>query len=788
MPLLRDEYCSCVTCSITSTTGVLAWESPGVGRCTVCQRRPRMSETSARSARRVTPILDGWAFAPLALPGADWDEVVAAGSSITLPHTWNAVDGQTGGAYRRGRSTYARRVTAAPGAVETWVEFTGVNSSAQVFVDGQQLTRHDGGYSAFRVNLTEHLVDGEATLVIVVDNAANESVYPQQADFTFYGGIYRAVQQISIAATHFALDDRGGPGLIVTPTLTGERAEVALRARVVGEGAGAALVRFVVDGEGSTVVPVAAGEASAALTIAQVHRWHGLRDPHLYTARAELLDGDVVIDAVELRFGCREFEVDPQRGFLLNGEEYPLRGVSRHQDFEGVGNAITEEMMQTDLALIREIGATTVRLAHYQHDQRFYDLCDEIGLVVWAEIPQITVFLPGAVGNARDQLTELIVQNRHHASIVCWGLSNEITLAGAGDDVIAAHHELNDLAHRLDPTRLTAMANLFLLETDHPLVTLPDVMSYNLYFGWYVGEPADNDTWLDDFHASYPDVAIGLSEYGADANGRFQSAHPVKGDYTESYQALYHEHMVSMIEERPWLWATHVWNLADFGSAGRDEGGVAGRNQKGLVSFDRTVKKDAFYVYKAAWARQPFVHVAGRRRAARAEDITEVVVYSNQPQVSLLVDGVEVGTTSGARAFRFEVPLTGDHEITARSGHATDTITLHKVDEVPDEAIMPTTGIANWFDDAPLPTPDGHFSIRDSLGDIRQSEEGARVIASVLEVVSTSRGEVGRGVDIPPAMQAIIDRMSVEKLITQAGGVPIEQVAALNARLNLIAK
>ncbi|MDE0545953.1 glycoside hydrolase family 2 protein [Microbacterium sp. C7(2022)] len=747
-----------------------------------------MTQPPLSSPRRTTLILDEWAFAPEALPNASWDEVAAAGAAVDLPHTWNLADGAAGGGYRRGRSTYARRVTADIGAIETWLEFAGANSSAEVYVDGHLLSRHHGGYSTFRVNVTEHLVQDAATVVVVVDNAANETVYPQQADFTFYGGIYREVRQITVGATHFALDADGGPGLTVTPQLTGEHALVSMSAAVSGVAGGEASVRFIIDGETCVSVPVVDGAARADLTIEQVRRWHGLRDPHLYTARAELVDGDVVVDAVELRFGCREFAVDPQRGFLLNGEEYALRGVSRHQDFEGAGNAITEEMKQTDLALIREIGATTVRLAHYQHDQRFYDLCDEAGLVVWAEIPQITVFLPGAVDNARDQLTELIVQNRHHASIVCWGLSNEITLAGAGDDVVAAHRDLNDLAHRLDPTRLTAMANLFLLETDHPLVTLPDVMSYNLYFGWYVGEAPDNDTWLDDFHTAYPDIAIGLSEYGADANTQYQTADPAKGDYTESYQALYHEHMVGMIEERPWLWATHVWNLADFGSAGRDEGGVAGRNQKGLVTFDRSLKKDAFYVYKAAWATEPFVHVAGRRRAERAEDVSEVVVYSNQTEVTLLVDGAEVGTVSGARAFRFDVPLTGEHEITARAGEETDTVVLRKVDEVPAASIMPTTTIANWFDEAPLPAPEGFFSINDTLADIKQSEEGARLIGAVLEALATSRGEVGRGVEIPPAMQAIVDRMSLEKLIKQAGSVPVEQVAALNAQLNLIAK
>lgn len=749
-----------------------------------------MTSTAASASRRVEPLLTGWAFAPVELPStAGWEDVAAAGEQAALPHTWNAVDGQAGGEYRRGRSTYARLVSAGTGDVETWVEFAGVNSSAEIYLGGLLLARHDGGYSTFRVNLTEGLADGAATLLVIVDNAANERVYPQQADFTFYGGIYRDVHLITVGREHFTLSEHGGPGLTITPKLDGDRAEVALRAGVAGPATGVATgVRFTVDGEADLIVPVVDGEANASVSIEHVRRWHGLRDPHLYTARAELLAGGTVLDAVELRFGCREFAVDPQRGFLLNGEEYPLRGVSRHQDREGVGNVITEEMKQEDLGLLKELGATTVRLAHYQHDQRFYDLCDEAGLVVWAEIPQITVFLPGATENARDQLTELIVQNRHHASIISWGLSNEITLAGSGEDVLAAHRELNNLAHELDPTRLTAMANLFLLETDHPLVGLPDVMSYNLYFGWYVGEVGDNDTWLDDFHAAFPEIAIGLAEYGADANVQYQSAAPEKGDYTEGYQALYHEHMLAMIDERPWLWATHVWNLADFGSAGRDEGGQAGRNQKGLVSFDRTVRKDAFYLYKAAWSSEPFVHIAGRRRAERAEDVTEVIVYSNQGEVALSVDGVEVGTVSGIRAFRFNVPLSGDHEITARSGGLSDTIALRKVDEVSAASVMPTTTIANWFDEAELPSPAGFFSVRDSLADIKQSEDGARVIASVLDAVSTSRGEVGQGVEIPPAMQAIVDRMSVENLIRQAGGVPIEAVAALNSRLNLIAK
>lgn len=744
--------------------------------------------SSSTSHRRLETLRDEWAFAPRELPtGSSVEDVLVAGESVCVPHTWNAIDGQANGEYRRGRSTYARRIDSSDSERRTWVEFAGVNSSAEVFLDGILLVRHDGGYSTFRADLTDHLKDGTGTLLVLVDNAKNTKVYPQQADFTFYGGIYREVHQITVAPTHLALDENGGPGLTVIPTLDGERAHVTLRAKVTGAGDDTQ-VRFAIHGEAEVTIPVVDGFAEATLTLERVRRWHGLRDPHLYTARAEVLAAGTALDEVSVRFGCREFTVDPQRGFLLNGEEYPLRGVSRHQDREGVGNAVTEEMKQTDLALLRELGVTTVRLAHYQHDQRFYDLCDEAGIVVWAEIPQITVFLPGAVDNARDQLTELIVQNRHHASIICWGLSNEITLAGSGEDVVVAHRELNTLSHELDPTRLTAMANLFLLETDHPLVTLPDVMSYNLYFGWYVGEVEDNDTWLDDFHASNPQVAIGLAEYGADANPGFQSAEPARGDYSEGYQALYHEHMIEMIEQRPWLWATHVWNLADFGSAGRDEGGVAGRNQKGLVSFDRTLKKDAFYLYKAAWSSEPFVHIAGRRRADRVEETTEVIVYSNQHEVTLLVDGREQATIQGRRAFRFTVPLSAEHQITARAGELSDTITLRRVDEVDPATVMPTTSIANWFDQAEMPIPDDAFSIRDTVGDIKQSSEGAKLIREVIQVLATSRGEVGRGVEIPSGMQAITDRLTLEKLLKQAGGVSIDQVAELNARLNLIAK
>ncbi|HEY3407605.1 MAG TPA: glycoside hydrolase family 2 TIM barrel-domain containing protein, partial [Propionicimonas sp.] len=494
------------------------------------------------------------------------------------------------------------------------------------------------------------------------------------------------------------------------------------------------------------------------------------------------------IDAVSLRFGCRTMAVDPERGFLLNGEPYPLRGVSRHQDFAQVGNATTDEHLAVDMALLDELGATTVRLAHYQHSQRTYDACDAAGLVVWAEPPVITEYLPEADQNAVDQLTELIVQNRHHASIACWALSNEITVAGTSAGLRELHVRLNDLAHRLDPTRFTTMAHFFGLDPDDGLVSLTDVLSYNLYYGWYVGELGDNDTWLDDFHAAHPRVAIGISEYGADANPSFQTATPTRGDYSEQYQARYHEHLIEMVEARPWLWATHVWNLADFGADGRTEGGLAGLNQKGLVTFDRTLRKDAFFAYKAAWSDVPFVHVCGRRYVDRPEATTQVTVYSNQPEVALLLDGVEVGRRMGRRVFRFDVPLEADHEITARAGEATDTICVRRVATPNPDYAMAVAGISNWFD-LDLPVPEGHYSVKDTLADVKASLQGAELLAVVMAQATAHRGDVAQKVEMPESFQRMLDRMTVESLLRQAGPtLDAEHIVALNRALNRIPK
>ena len=549
--------------------------------------------------RTIVNLNKGWQF----YKKADLSAVLAdgKGEAVDLPHTWNAVDGQDGGNdYYRGTCLYARRleVPEHDRTDKIWLEVNGAAHTAVVMLNGETLAEHKGGYSTFRVDLTPHLKE-ENLLVISVDNSDNDTVYPQKADFTFYGGLYRDVNLIVVPAAHFALGYCGTPGMKVTPVvnLDAHAADVTVEAWVEGR---AKNVTFTVADQTQTV-PVMKDYAAAMFKLDNVHLWDGLDDPYLYTASARLDSGD----EIKTRFGCRRFDIDPQKGFLLNGRSYPLRGVSRHQDVKGKGNALTIEDHRRDMDIIKELGANTLRLAHYQHAQEFYDLCDENGLVVWAEIPYITMHMSNGRANTLSQMEELIVQNYNHPSIAVWGLSNEITAASpVNEELLENHRALNDLCHRLDATRPTTMANVFMLETESPILEIPDVNSYNLYFGWYLGELEQNEEFFDEYHAQYPDRCIGFSEYGADANPQYQSAAPEKGDYTESYQCVYHEHMLKLIEERPWLWATHVWNLFDFAADGRDEGGKHGENQKGIVTFDRSLKKDPFYLYKAAWNKK----------------------------------------------------------------------------------------------------------------------------------------------------------------------------------------
>ena len=705
---------------------------------------------------------------------------------VTLPHTWNAVDGQDGGNdYYRGSCTYALQLPAIrlPEGGRAVLQFDGVAMTAVVNLNGQKVAEHKGGYSTFRVDITDVLQDTN-NLTVEVDNSDNDTVYPQKADFTFYGGIYRDVTLHILPAAHFAMKENGAVPVKVTPVVTDletRRCEVTVEALVVD----ADRVRFALDGQEMSA-PVENGTAKAVFTLENARLWNGLDDPYLYTVTASLDNGETQ----SARFGCRKFEIDPQKGFFLNGRFYPLRGVSRHQDRKGVGVAITKEMMEEDLALILEMGANTIRLAHYQHAQAFYDLCDEKGLVIWAEIPYITMHMHNGRANTLTQMEELIVQNYNHPCIAVWGLSNEITAASpVNEELLENHRALNDLAHRLDPTRPTTMANVFMLEITSPILEIPDVNSYNLYFGWYLGELDQNDDFFDEYHAKYPDRCIGFSEYGADANPAYQTSHPERGDYTETYQCVYHEHMAKMIAERPWLWATHVWNMFDFAADGRDEGGKNGENQKGLVTFDRKIKKDAFYLYKAYWSKEAFVHTCGSRYVDRAEDVTEVKVYSNLPEVALYVDGRLQETKQGDKVFTFRVPITGKHSIEARAGGYSSVILVNRVDTPnPNYAMANRREVTNWFDGE---LDESCWSVKDNMAAAMADAKVGPILKQIGDKAAASRGDVAAAVKDNPAlvamMQRAMQRMTIEGMLRQAG-TDIEDIKQLNRVLQGISK
>ncbi len=742
--------------------------------------------------RNVISLNEGWCFRK----GASVKERGGECETVNLPHTWNADDGQDGGNdYYRGRCLYTKKLTRGmlPSAERYYLEINGANSSADVCIDGVHLAHHDGGYSTWRVDITDSISD-DAELEIEVDNSPSDTVYPQMADFTFYGGLYRDVRLIAVESTHFDLEDHGGCGVWVTPRVVGDDAKIDIRTDVIGLKDGDMLSYRILDSSGKTVEQRLSDNTSAEMVISGVRLWKARHDPYLYTLECEIVRDGRPLDRVCVRFGCRTIEVDPERGFILNGEEYPLRGVSRHQDRLGVGNALLPEHHKEDIALIMEVGATTVRLAHYQHDQYFYDLCDENGLIVWAEIPYISKHMNGGYDNTVSQMTELVTQNYNHPSIVVWGLSNEITINGSDPELIENHRRLNDLAHSLDPTRYTAVAAVSMTDINDEYLRIPDLVSYNHYFGWYGGDVSMNGPWFDRFHSEHPSIPIGCSEYGCEALN-WHSSRPAQGDYTEEYQAYYHEELIKQLFSRKYLWATHVWNMFDFGADARAEGGENGQNHKGLVTMDRKYKKDAFYIYKANLSREPFVHICSKRYVDRVEDKVTVKVYSNLPQVELTVNGSSHGSKSSSDCiFLFEIDNVGESHITAKSGEYIDSAVIRKVERPNEDYVLKEQGaVLNWFD---IEASDTHFTLNDKLSDIINTDKGKLWFANFglkLKNMMSVNKDGAAGFDIPEdKMMLMMTSFTVLRLCTMLGMTGIsfskEELLKINEELNKIEK
>ena len=721
---------------------------------------------------------------------------------VTLPHTWNAVDGMDGnGSYLRTTGVYTRTFTQPKQPLaggRTYVEVLAAALAATVKVNGQVATTHEGGFSIFRADVTDLCHEGENELTIEVSNEDTPSMYPSSADFTFYGGLYRGVNLISVPNAHFDLDYYGGPGMMVTPVPTEDGgANFTIKSFVTNPADDLTVMYSIEDCFGREVASAVRGSADAEVTIyvPDAQLW-SMDEPNLYTVVATLQRNNEEVDEIAANVGVRSFKVTPDEGFSINGVPTPLRGVSRHQDRVFEGNALTAEEHYDDAMLIKELGANTIRLAHYQHSQDFYDACDEIGFAVWAEIPFISVFKKGegAHKHVMEEMKELIIQNYNHPSIMFWGISNEILIGGISQELVDTHHDLEKLCKELDPTRLTTIAHVSTTPVNGPMHHITDLESYNHYFGWYGGKMEQNGPWLDQFHAEHPDICIGISEYGCEGIINWHSNTPQCKDYTEEYQALYHEHLAQVFEDRPWVWATHCWNMFDFGCAARNEGGVAGRNNKGLMTIDRKTKKDSYFVYQAYWSKQPMVHIAGRRHAQRAGETTEIKVYSNQDTVVLYVNGKEVGQQTAHRVFKFNVALEeGFNTILAVAGDVKDSITLEKVEKEPDCYTLPEfnerqEGVANWFKQvgsldlkAPMEFPEGYYSIKDSMEELSKNEEALALATRAVKLATNFDIKPGVG------MWDMMKRMTPETMAKMIN-MPDGFIESLNAQLIKIKK
>ena len=676
--------------------------------------------------------------------------------SIQLPHTWNNIDGQDGGNdYFRGVGTYLKHFDYKKTNQRLYLEFEGVNSVSNVYLNKHHLGEHKGGYSTFRYDITDFVQDSNNELVVYADNTHDEAVYPLAADFTFYGGIYRSVHLVETNQIHFDLMHHGAPGVYVTQKkISHEKAELEVDCYIKNHlNKELEVVVTVKDDQGKIVVSESQKQTIDQKGMIQVpiemnhpHLWQGTVDPYLYTVTVELKDEEEVVDQRDILTGLRYFHMDHE-AFYLNGVKTRLNGVSRHQDRKDIGNALTDDMHEEDMKLIHEMGANSIRLAHYQQADKIYELCDRYGFVVWAEIPYISMSskTDQTGSNALSQMEELIKQNYNHSSIIMWGISNEITIAGKKHNVDEILVKLNTLTKKLDPYRLTTMAHVSMLPLDDMQATLSDVMGYNHYFGWYSGKVEDFKPWIENYRKVHPNRPLCLSEYGVEGIHTYHTETPVVKDYSEEYHALWHEKAYDILVNTPYVWGTYVWNMFAFAADFRDEGGSKGMNNKGLVTFDRKIKKDAFYYYQAKWSQKPVLHLCSKRFVDRIQDEVTLKAYSNQKDVTFYVNGKEVQDVSQYDVIHFaQVKLQkGENTITVTSGKLEDHVVLKRVDEKNKSYEMKeedkNKGVFNfnipnnWFDqiseeENELHIDPNYLSVKDRIADILKNTEGKKMM------------------------------------------------------------
>lgn len=632
------------------------------------QTPPPVDAAAETAGRQVIALDAGWRFQRSDVYDAlrpDFED--GKWAEVTLPHTFNGADGDDGGSYYRGPAWYRRSfdISAAAAGRRRFLQFDGAALAADVWVNGRHAGRHEGGHAAFRFDITDLLVPGHNVVAVRVDNTQRPEITPLGGDFTVFGGLYRRVFLIESAATHVDLLDYGGPGVAVrTGAITAAKANIDVDVRVSNDTTAKKRLGVrasVIDAAGRTVatatrsVDVAAGSVQPtqlAITIPDPHRWNGREDPYLYHVTTEILTlpNGAAVDRVEVPLGLRTIAFDGDKGFLLNGVPYPLHGVNLFNPGRpGRGLAVTDAEVDADFDTLYDLGVTGLRLVHFQHPQESYNAADRLGIPVWTEIGVNGRIDPGKpfADNVTQQMRELIRQNINHPSVILWGIGNEVY--ASGPEVPKLLSVAQAAAKAENSGRPTVYAHCCQGDDD-PKAKVSDLIGYNRYFGWYKDQSGTTmASWADGFRAAHPHLPYAVSEYGAGASIRHQEENPPPpttdgGWHPEQFQALYHETNWRALRDRPGLFATFVWVGFDLASDGRAEGDRDGINDKGLVTYDRAVRKDAFYWYKANWLDRPVLYITSRRHTERTEPVTDVKVYANGGPVTLSVNGVAMGT------------------------------------------------------------------------------------------------------------------------------------------------
>ncbi|MCM8712003.1 beta-galactosidase [Clostridium sp. SYSU_GA19001] len=730
---------------------------------------------------------------------------------INLPHCFNAIDGQSGEGMFRGQCFYQKKLDIRNEDFNKFffLEIGSAGLICKVYINGQLAGDSQCGFSMFRVFLNPFLKAGENLISIMVDNSYHSDIYPLMADFSFYGGLYREVKLIATEALHFDLMDNGRDGIYLTQkNIEKDVFELKITGKVINElpeaKKGIILISLL-DREKNTIfskkIKIMVSKESGFELIEKINNpilWQGIENPYLYTLKAELIYNEELCDSRNIEIGFRNIEITPNKGIFLNGKAIKLNGVSRHQDFYGVGNALTKEHMDLDMSIIKEIGANTIRLSHYQHDDYFYTLCDREGLLVWAEIPFISIPTTSDKENknAKEQLERLIKQAYNHSSIYCWGVQNEITIAIENENIYKMVNNLVTFARKLDTSRFIAQANIHSVANESPLNELTDLVGYNLYYGWYYKDMQDLGKRLDEFHEARPNIPVMVTEYGVDTNPKLHSYNPTIKDYTEEYQLLFQDNALKTFNERPFVLGGYAWAMFDFGSEIRNEGGEKGKNQKGLVTIDRKIKKDAFYLCKAYWSKEHFVKFAGSRFVNRHEELNDIVVLSNLTHIKLYLNDrfiSEINNTEPMKKFNGVKLESGQNIIKVeafdeKGNIYRDEMILNKVKEIDKSYILPKIEekkhVTNWFEKFDLSDvheiviKEGYYSIYDTVEKLYENEKAKAVFKKFFgDLAEEPRFQVMKGI-------FTIEGMSKRSMFN----IPKELLGVINKELNVIPK